>query len=134
MLLLAFSCYPNFMRFIKGILIFIVVIGLISGAIYAGKQYLPKNVQNLITQTLGTHTLSPDQLSALQPAAQNILSQAQSAAPQLMQAGNVLGAATNSSGSPSANTQPLPQQAFEYGRYIYCQQVVSDYETRYGKK
>ena len=46
-------------------------------------------------------------------------------------AGNVLGAI-----SDDKSDQPLHEKAFEYGRYEYCKQVITDYETRqnYSKK
>lgn len=30
-----------------------------------------------------------------------------------------------------AEQPPLPQRAFEYGRYVYCQEVVKDYQSRF---
>lgn len=30
-----------------------------------------------------------------------------------------------------AEQPPLPQRAFEYGRYIYCQEVIKDYQSRF---
>ena len=40
-------------------------------------------------------------------------------------AGNVLGTI-----SSDKSDQPLHEKAFEYGRYEYCKQVISDYEAR----
>jgi hypothetical protein len=42
--------------------------------------------------------------------------------------GHVLGTAIKEA-SPSANAS-LQERAFDYGRYLYCQQVVKDYEAR----
>lgn len=53
---------------------------------------------------------------------------------------NVLGAYVQNNASDEAGTggtsnnisaeQPIHEAAFEYGRYMYCQQVVKDYESR----
>lgn len=40
--------------------------------------------------------------------------------------GNVLGTAVQQASSSGS----LQEKAFDYGRYLYCQQVVKDYETR----
>ena len=40
-------------------------------------------------------------------------------------AGSVLGAI-----SSDKSDQPIHEKAFEYGRYEYCKQVISDYEAR----
>lgn len=40
-------------------------------------------------------------------------------------AGQVLGSQVE------VGEQPLPQRAFEFARYSYCQEVVKDYEKRY---
>ncbi len=41
---------------------------------------------------------------------------------------NVLGATDTLRSDDSE--KPLQERAFEYGRYLYCNQVVTDYETR----
>jgi topoisomerase IA-like protein len=35
--------------------------------------------------------------------------------------------------SPEDNA-PIYEKTFEYGRYVYCQQVVKDYENRYSNR
>ncbi|MDA1079921.1 MAG: hypothetical protein O2840_04520 [bacterium] len=41
---------------------------------------------------------------------------------------NILGATDKvTSGNPDV---PIQERAFEYGRYLYCNQVVTDYEAR----
>jgi hypothetical protein len=40
---------------------------------------------------------------------------------------NVLGSSVTA--PSSENTTPIHEKAFEYGKYIYCKQVVDDYET-----
>jgi hypothetical protein len=48
---------------------------------------------------------------------------------------NVLGAFVqentddSSSSAENASSEPLHEKAFDYGRYLYCQQVVKDFET-----
>lgn len=42
-------------------------------------------------------------------------------------AGNVLGSSIEP--APEGNSTPIHEKAFEYGKYIYCKQVVDDYET-----
>ena len=41
--------------------------------------------------------------------------------------GNVLGSSITT--APEDQQTPIHEKAFEYGKYIYCKQVVSDYET-----
>lgn len=41
-------------------------------------------------------------------------------------AGNVLGSTIQP--APEENTTPIHEKAFEYGKYVYCKQVVADYE------
>lgn len=51
--------------------------------------------------------------------------------------GNVLGTYVQPASAPDNETNssstkpPLHEQAFEYTRYLYCQQVVKDYEQQY---
>lgn len=42
-------------------------------------------------------------------------------------AGNVLGSSVQP--AASQNTTPIHEKAFEYGKYIYCKQVIEDYEN-----
>ena len=41
--------------------------------------------------------------------------------------GNVLGSSITT--APEAEQTPVHEKALEYGKYIYCKQVVTDYET-----
>lgn len=43
--------------------------------------------------------------------------------------GNVLGSSVE-----ATNSTPLHEKALEYGQYIYCKQVVSEYETVHPEK
>ncbi len=45
------------------------------------------------------------------------------------QTGSVLGTAVQQ----SSESGSLQERAFDYGRYLYCQQVVKDYESRVKK-
>ncbi len=42
------------------------------------------------------------------------------------QAGTILGTAVQQ----SSESGSIQEKAFEYGRYLYCQQVVTDYESK----
>lgn len=69
-------------------------------------------------------------LAALQPVANETLATTSQLQTQLPKLGSVLGMQTEAiKSSPNAS---LPQKTFEYARYAYCQQVVTDYETRMG--
>lgn len=45
------------------------------------------------------------------------------------QAGTILGTAVQQ----SSDSGSIQEKAFEYGRYLYCQQVVKDYESKTAK-
>lgn len=38
---------------------------------------------------------------------------------------------SNKADSSSSSPKPIYEETFEYGRYLYCQQVVKDYENRH---
>ena len=45
---------------------------------------------------------------------------------------NILGATDKI--NADGTKQPIQERAFEYGRYLYCNQVVTDYESRVGQE
>lgn len=86
-------------------------------------QQISQPITNL---TRGTNALP--KLPSQVPSA-NQVSEALQQAPELASSsennGSVLGS------SVQAEQPPLGQRAFEYGRYLYCQEVVKDYENRF---
>jgi len=70
-------------------------------------------------------------LAALQPVADETLATTAQIQTQLPQLGSVLGVKTEAINKDTP-TASLPQKTLEYARYAYCQQVVVDYESRYG--
>jgi hypothetical protein len=124
------------LRLLKFLIILSILLAVIGAGVYFGLLYFGgMRIGNFRLPVLQRNARVD--LQTVQPLVSQGVSQvaeASKSVPQLQQFGRVLG--TNAtSASPStatANNQtPLPQQAFEYARYTYCQQVVKDYEARY---
>jgi hypothetical protein len=69
----------------------------------------------------------------LQPIAAQGIAAANQYIPQAEKFTQVLGAQTESNQSTSGANISLPGKAIETARYMYCQQVIKDYESRFGK-
>jgi len=128
------------MKFIKSVLIFILVLTIVgAGAYYASSRIHNEKLQSAL------HSLQ-----VLKPLADASIAKAGQLAPMVTQLGKVLGAkddhsnstnsAQNASSSGNLSNEsttkniPLMEKTFEFARYTYCQQVVSDYEKRYSGK
>jgi len=124
------------MKLIKLILVLILVGAVAAGGfqVLANRGMIPADKVALVqtwTQkiaaplgglnlNLSEQTFSVDQATT---ALQNL--------PELASVASNSGAVLGTSVQVETEVPPLPQRAFEYGRYIYCQEVVKDYETRY---
>lgn len=97
--------------------------GLVKGTqIETLAQQITKPLQQLSLPT----KISPPSLSQINQTVQTV-QQAPSLASVASSSSSVLG----SSVEVQTENPPLPQRAFEYARYTYCQEVIQDYETRY---
>jgi len=130
------------MKIIKMFLIMVLVVTVIFGGLYYVSQHF--TAEQLPPQLSFLPNLAPQILATIMQASQNW--------PQTSQIGNVLGASTRSStiasfsaGLASGATKVLKnaptkgsasplQTTFEKARYVYCQQVIQDYDTRYATK
>lgn len=106
----------------------VLLLGIILGGVsYASVQgYINKDIAQKID--LG----QVEQLKRLQ-LPENVNTQAQTL---VERGGEIAGHTQNVLGTQITATeekQPVSQRAFEYGRYLYCQQVVKDYETKENK-
>jgi len=78
-----------------------------------------EQITEALQKTVNTKISMPREINAT---VNNVSTQA-----QLLQehTGNILGASDT-----ERTNQPIQERAFEYGRYLYCNQVVKDYESR----
>lgn len=72
----------------------------------------------------GFQQKAPGITNSLAPASQVLSSSS------LVKNGSVLGSTIEI----ESNKPPIHQRAFEYARYLYCQQAVKDYEERFGNE
>jgi len=113
------------MPVIKAFLVLIVLSGLAAGGLYAASN------RGLISDQYLSSALvlfnDQDQLTQLTTAAQNqVLTLSSLAEVAASQSGSVLGKVIDS----EKEAPPLPQRAFEFARYSYCQEVIKDYQSR----
>ncbi len=93
-----------------------VIIALIAGAVYVINNDLVTLPSQLSTVTQQTKLLS----SRTQEVSSHV--------------GNVLGSYTQNNelvkvdDTKNSSSEPIHEKALEYGRYVYCQQAVRDYE------
>ena len=120
------------MKFIKSIILLLVVFGVAAGFALIKKKAQPitdklgmiKKVNDFVSQK--SQSLSPlaqdaqEQLQVLEDRGQEIGKHTQ----------KVLGETIKVNQEADQNKRPLPERAFEYGKYLYCKQVVSDYESK----
>lgn len=122
------------------LLLFLVIAGYFLG-VYAGlitpipavqaiqnqvNKLMQHNVSGIGDNVRGTTGSASNQLNVLAKRGQEVNNQTQQVLGQYVQ--SVQEEDTNQ----STDKQPLHEQAFEYGRYLYCQQVVKDYEGKHG--
>jgi hypothetical protein len=94
----------------------IIIVGLLAGGIYAISN-------NLVTL--------PPQLSSVTQQTKLLSQRTQDVSTHV---GNVLGSYTQNNefikvnDTKNSSSEPIHEKALEYGRYVYCQQVVKDYE------
>jgi len=113
------------MKLIKSLLIIVLVLTIAGGGVYyAVLRTRPSNL--------------PPQLQVLVPFIQAGMERISSNFPngiqlsQIAQMGSVLGISTEVKPEVKKDGPSLPQQAMETARYTYCQQVIKDYQQRYG--
>lgn len=120
------------MKLIKPLVLFSILIGFLllglflqnkSRALGSKFQQFSKIKQTLTEKATQLAPISDEansQLEILSQRAQNVASQSQ----------QVLGETIKVNEGDSNNDKPTHEKAFEYGRYIYCKQVVEDYEEK----
>jgi len=128
------------MKIIKGFLILVLVATVIFGGLYYVSQHF--TAEQLPSQLSFLPNVAPQILATLAIASQNL--------PQTSQIGNVLGASTSNNNlsnitanlsrgattalknAPTKGSASPLQSTFEKARYVYCQQVIQDFDVRYG--
>lgn len=113
-------------------------IALFAGYIYfTGGAGFPQKVQQYMSFVPQFHTDGavhlPEQVTSLQASLpENTSQQLQTVGTRTGELGStvgqVLGEAVKTASSSGEST--LQERAFDYGRYLYCQQVVKEYEAR----
>ena len=79
-------------------------------------------------ENLDTKKLSEDFQKGVQNAEAEITGLSQRTNEVGEHAGNVLGSSIEP--ASDENVTPIHEKAFEYGKYIYCKQVVNDYQNQ----
>lgn len=120
------------MKFIKPLILVIILVGFLalglfvqnkSKALGSRFQQFEQIKQTVIEKTAGLAPISQEaenQIEILSQRAQNVATQSQ----------QVLGTTIKVNEENSSDNKPAHEKAFEYGRYIYCKQVVDDYEQQ----
>ncbi len=113
------------MKLLKPILIVGTVVG-ITGLAYFQKDRLIPLATPLLEKTKTIDTSKITEYAKFDPKEFNTISQRGQEVTS--QATKVLGAAISESSSSGDTEKPLHTKALEYGRYLYCQEVVKEYE------
>ena len=126
--------------FIRMLLLILVLVGVIIGYTYFNTGSVPRTLGQFLTalpprkESLGTQQLaqlSQIQIPRLTPENTDQFKTFEDRASSVSsQIGDVLGTAIQEA-SESGNIQ---DKVFEYGRYLYCQQVVEEYEEKQVKE
>ncbi|MBP7843107.1 hypothetical protein KA017_03830 [Candidatus Woesebacteria bacterium] len=77
-------------------------------------------------ENLDSKKISEDFQNTIQNTEAEISTLSEKTAEASKHTGNVLGSSVKAATSEEAT--PIHEKAFEYGKYIYCKQVVTDYE------
>jgi len=119
------------MRFLKLLLLLVLILGLATGGLYVAEQrgLAPVGTFNNVTQRVLSFR-PPTNIAQQLPqntdrAVQFLTSQLQSASISAQVLGTSVGI--------EKTEPPLSQRAFEYARYSYCQEAIKDYEERNAK-
>jgi len=125
------------MKILRSLVVLAVLIGIIGGGAYLAMTKLPKD------KVAGAASV----FSHLKPVADAVIANSGDKIPKNFDVGHILGAytqltgGTTSSGTSSAaasgsasarSSVPQKPQLLEQVRYTYCQQVMKDYDERYG--
>lgn len=126
--------------FLKTKLFLIVVIGAVVATFYYFGD--PQKLIGSILPKLKTTSLAPaveklesldskkitqDFQQGVRSAEMEIGTLSEKTADVTQKAGDVLSSSVKP--TEDENTTPIHEKAFEYGKYVYCKQVVTDYET-----
>jgi hypothetical protein len=110
------------MVLIRLLLMLVLVVGLGAAGVYAAvHQGLIPQEQLAKFPILSDLSSEPDLTTVLNSSHDSLKILSSTA----QSAGQVLGSQVE------VQEQPLPQRAFEFARYSYCQEVVKDYEKRF---
>jgi len=120
------------------LLTLLIILGAAAGGTYYAslQGLLPVEIAQIITKLPLPQLPQNVQLSQLQSISLSSSSSAQ-AQTLLERSGEVVGHAQQVLGTQITATegeQPLSQRAFEYGRYLYCQQAIKEYESKQDKQ
>lgn len=117
-----------FMKLVKVILI-VVLLGVVAlGCVYVAENrgiVHAGTFANLTDKISGLSTHLPSQVST-----QTVTNSVQMLSSQTGKMSTASGAVLGTVNAIERQDTPLPQRAFEYARYAYCQAVVSDYQQR----
>lgn len=138
------SRYDQGMVVIKKVLLGILVVALIAVSLYtamnrgmlSGSQFAALNQSKEENLDPLVHNIS-GQAQVLGARTQEVGSHVQKVLGSYVQSRHSGDSGSSSSDRPNqskASEPALHEKAFEYGRYLYCQQVVKDYESRYPEK
>lgn len=121
------------MKLIKMLLLLVLFVAVAAGAFHvlANRGIIPPEQAQAVYGTWNT-TLQP--LIAAGLPAQIALPSQISVPEQVSSLAETSGAVLGTSSLQNqvqAEQPPLPQRAFEYGRYVYCQEVIKDYQSRF---
>ncbi len=135
------------MTIVKGLLLLVLIGALGAGGFYvlanrgvippdkvAAVNSLVKGVQTEdsggvaqpLANLFGKPQLTPPTLGDIQSGVQTVQQ-----VPDTSSVANNTSQVLGTSIEVKTENPPLPQRAFEYGRYTYCQEVIKDYEIRY---
>ena len=127
--------------FLRTKLFLVIVIAAVVGTFYyfgdpqkLAETIIPKLKETPLAPAVEKiETLNPEQITEqFQNSVQNTESEIGTLSERTAEVSQHAGKVLSSSVTAPAKeeTTPVHEKAFEYGKYIYCKQVVSDYETQ----
>ena len=120
------------MKFIKPIILLLTLFGFAAVGLFI--QQKSNNVSEKVSQVMAIKTFLNEKVEQFEPLTQEAQKQLEIVSERSQniseQSQQVLGETIKVNEIASSSDKPMYEKAFDYGRYVYCKQVVDDYEVQ----